>query len=646
QEQVGGEGVPQSVSARMLGDACLVLGLVERPLKISFVQMVPATLSRPRIPKQRRSRKGVLPSPLSVRARIFSRQGVGKTHPAIPRPKILFVKSLDSLQVLLQLCFQRSRQHRHPIFLSLTVPHGDLVVGKVDVLHPQAQALRQPHPGAIKQGEKETLYPGKMREDRLDLLRRQHHGELPSPPRPDKALQFSHLLLKDYPVQKQQSAQGLHLGRSTDLPLHRQVGEESVDLLLSHLPGVTLPMKEDVAPNPVKVRLFCLQDHMAYPQGLPHPLQETGLPRGFDRDLHVRDRDLFHDRPPPGLRLAWHERSRPDKPVVTNTRYRGPSGRIFLDRPGTQGDALGLRITTLWAVLTSTPVRFALSAPMRRCRRAPARADAWHSGKAGDDGHSRDDARLLAPGGLAGEAPRNRGGSELNGSVPARSRSVPIMDDSVTFRSHSAPLRNDSVPVPSRSVPLLNGSVPGRSRSVPILDDSVTVRSHSVSLRSRSVPLLNGSVPVRNRSVPVLDDSAPVPSRSIPLLNGSVPVRSRSVPVPDDSVPVRSHSVSLRSRSAPLRNDSAPVPSRSVPLLNGSVPMRSRSAPVLDDSVPVRSHSVPLRSRSAPLLNGSVPVPTRPFRQRGGRSFAGDAPRGSSRYPLGVSTLAGGDLQI
>jgi len=63
QEQVGGEGVPQSVTACMLGDACLVLGLVEGPLEISFMQMVPATLSRPRIPKQRGSRKGVaLPS--------------------------------------------------------------------------------------------------------------------------------------------------------------------------------------------------------------------------------------------------------------------------------------------------------------------------------------------------------------------------------------------------------------------------------------------------------------------------------------------------------------------------------------------------------------------------------------------------------
>jgi hypothetical protein len=45
QEQVGGEGVPQSVIARMVGDASLALGLVERPLETSFVQMV--TISGP-----------------------------------------------------------------------------------------------------------------------------------------------------------------------------------------------------------------------------------------------------------------------------------------------------------------------------------------------------------------------------------------------------------------------------------------------------------------------------------------------------------------------------------------------------------------------------------------------------------------------
>jgi hypothetical protein len=79
----------------MLGDACLVLGLVEGPLEISFMQVVSPAISRLRIPKQRGSRKGVLPTPLSVRARIFSRQGVWEIHPAIPRPEILFVEPLD-----------------------------------------------------------------------------------------------------------------------------------------------------------------------------------------------------------------------------------------------------------------------------------------------------------------------------------------------------------------------------------------------------------------------------------------------------------------------------------------------------------------------------------------------------------------------
>jgi hypothetical protein len=42
---MGGEGVLQSVTACMLGDACLVLGLVEGPLEISFMQMVSPAIS-------------------------------------------------------------------------------------------------------------------------------------------------------------------------------------------------------------------------------------------------------------------------------------------------------------------------------------------------------------------------------------------------------------------------------------------------------------------------------------------------------------------------------------------------------------------------------------------------------------------------
>jgi hypothetical protein len=47
-----------------------------------------------------------------------------------------------------QLCFDRGRQHRRPILVSLAIADGDLVHREVDVLHAQATAFSAgPHAG-------------------------------------------------------------------------------------------------------------------------------------------------------------------------------------------------------------------------------------------------------------------------------------------------------------------------------------------------------------------------------------------------------------------------------------------------------------------------------------------------------------------
>jgi len=76
--------------------------------------------------------------------------------------------------VLPQVRLEGRREHRHPVLGSLAVPDGDLVVGEVDLLHPQTQSLRQTHTGAVKEREEEPLGPLKMGEHAFDLLHRQH----------------------------------------------------------------------------------------------------------------------------------------------------------------------------------------------------------------------------------------------------------------------------------------------------------------------------------------------------------------------------------------------------------------------------------------------------------------------------------------
>jgi hypothetical protein len=85
-QKVRGKGMAQGVAGRRLDDACRPDGLVERLLDAPVVQVMPAALSGPRIARQGRSRKRVLPPPLGGSVRIFSRQRARQVDSAVPVP--------------------------------------------------------------------------------------------------------------------------------------------------------------------------------------------------------------------------------------------------------------------------------------------------------------------------------------------------------------------------------------------------------------------------------------------------------------------------------------------------------------------------------------------------------------------------------
>ncbi len=66
-------------------------------------------------------------------------------------------------------------------------------------------------------------------------------------------------LLQHFRVQKQQRAERLVLGRCGDVLLYSQVGEKGFDLNDTHLLGMALVVKEDVARNPGHVGFFGAQ---------------------------------------------------------------------------------------------------------------------------------------------------------------------------------------------------------------------------------------------------------------------------------------------------------------------------------------------------------------------------------------------------
>lgn len=53
----------------------------------------------------------------------------------------------------------RNRQNRHAIFVAFPRADHELVLGKVEVLHAEAQTLQQTQAGAIQEARHEPVHP-------------------------------------------------------------------------------------------------------------------------------------------------------------------------------------------------------------------------------------------------------------------------------------------------------------------------------------------------------------------------------------------------------------------------------------------------------------------------------------------------------
>ena len=78
------------------------------------------------------------------------------------------------------------------------------------------------------------------------------------------------ILFEHVAVQEEQGIEGNVLGGGSDVLINCQVSETGADLRGPHLLGVALPMKQNKAPDPGDVRVFCSQAHMFESQDDPH----------------------------------------------------------------------------------------------------------------------------------------------------------------------------------------------------------------------------------------------------------------------------------------------------------------------------------------------------------------------------------------
>jgi hypothetical protein len=69
-------------------------------------------------------------------------------------------------------------------------------------------------------------------------------------------IDISGIKAKNLPIQEQQRAERLALGRRANLPFHREVRKIPTDLVTTHLRRMLLAVKDNEPPNPCGVGFF------------------------------------------------------------------------------------------------------------------------------------------------------------------------------------------------------------------------------------------------------------------------------------------------------------------------------------------------------------------------------------------------------
>src|ERR1041384_7873031 len=100
---------------------------------------------------------------------------MGQGNLAEAAGEILLMEEFDLGEVQLEFLLNFSRQECGPIPSTLRVPDDNLARREIEVLDPQADALTQPEPAAVKQFDHESIDAGETSNHALGLFLREHN---------------------------------------------------------------------------------------------------------------------------------------------------------------------------------------------------------------------------------------------------------------------------------------------------------------------------------------------------------------------------------------------------------------------------------------------------------------------------------------
>jgi hypothetical protein len=225
-EQVSGEGMTNGVGAdvlRQTGTANRHLGGV---VDDAGGTIMATGHTRARVNGAMPGRKDLRPPPCLGGIGVFPGQRMGEVRLAMPLSRILLMQRPDPGQVVLEQRGERSGNGGEPVFVALARTDGQWLHLIVDVLDPEPDRFDDAPAAPV--GKFGNQWGGSIheRDDGGDFFACHDHGNvdlLVDAPGIDAPLDG---VVEDARVEEHQGSHGLVLGGSSDVSMHRQVGQE------------------------------------------------------------------------------------------------------------------------------------------------------------------------------------------------------------------------------------------------------------------------------------------------------------------------------------------------------------------------------------------------------------------------------------
>src|SRR4029434_137745 len=123
-----------------------------------------------------------------------------------------------------------------------------------------------------------------------DLVLGEHDRQAPGSARRGKAGEVARVAAQYVAIQKSERHERLVLRRGGDVPLHRQVGQESTDFLWPHFLRMAFLVVQNELPNPANVTVFRAPGELSVSRYIATLVQKFSLRGKLSRDKSRRCR--------------------------------------------------------------------------------------------------------------------------------------------------------------------------------------------------------------------------------------------------------------------------------------------------------------------------------------------------------------------